>query len=156
MALIAILTATTIYADSKIRAIAEDGQPLPEGNEGAYSITCETVQEWNDSGCPDNIKIENGTARLKTEAEKLADREAKKTAQALEKTTFTKLQIRRAFRALEQESSLDLLLANNETFRKDWADAIEIDLSDALTQQAITALGLDVNAIKLAIYNQSK
>ena len=75
-----------------------------------------------------------------------------KNAAALAKNKFTKLQIRRALRVLGQEAALDILLTN-ETFKKDWQDAIEIDLNDTLTKQALTSLNVDVNAVKIAISN---
>lgn len=75
-----------------------------------------------------------------------------KNAAALAKSKFTKLQIRRALRVLGQEAALDMLLTY-ETFKKDWADAIEIDLNDTLTKQALTSLNVDVNAVKIAISN---
>ena len=75
-----------------------------------------------------------------------------KTAAALSKNKFTKLQIRRALRVLGQEAALDILLTN-DAFRKDWSDAIEIDLNDMLTKQALTSLNVDVNAVKIAISN---
>ena len=80
------------------------------------------------------------------------DLTAEKNAAALAKNKFTKLQIRRALRVLGQESALDILLTN-DAFRKDWADAIEIDLNDTLTKQALTSLNVDVNAVKIAISN---
>ncbi len=55
---------------------------------------------------------------------------------------FTKLQIRRAMRALEMESVLDAILAGNATFAVDWADAQEIDLADPVFASAITAAGI--------------
>lgn len=69
---------------------------------------------------------------------------------ALSKTVFTKLQIRRAMRSLGNETILDGLLTN-EAFKKDWSDAIEIDLSDPLTAQALASVQVDINAVKLAI-----
>lgn len=68
----------------------------------------------------------------------------------LEKHTFTKLQIRRTLRELGKENVLDYLL-QNEAFKKDWLDAIEIDLDDELTQQALVQSGIDINEVKLAM-----
>lgn len=45
-------------------------------------------------------------------------------------TVFTKLQIRRAMRALGQESTLDAIISGQTDFAKDWADAQDIDLTD--------------------------
>ena len=71
-----------------------------------------------------------------------------------EQTIFTKLQIRRAMRALEIEEKLDTLLEASDTFKKDWADAQEINLADpelvkALKQGSITAE--DIENIRAAI-----
>jgi hypothetical protein len=41
---------------------------------------------------------------------------------------FTKLQIRRACRALGLEEKLNTLLQSNEIFAADWTDAQDIDL----------------------------
>lgn len=54
-----------------------------------------------------------------------------------ERTVFTKLQIRRACRALGSENRLDALLEASDYFRKDWNDAIEIDLGDEATKEAL-------------------
>ena len=52
-------------------------------------------------------------------------------------TIFTKLQIRRACRALDLQKKLDLLLSSNQQFYDDWHDAQQIDLNDELMQQAV-------------------
>lgn len=54
-----------------------------------------------------------------------------------QKTIFTKLQIRRACRALQLQQKLELLLSYNEHFYRDWTDAQQIDFNDELIQQAI-------------------
>lgn len=54
-----------------------------------------------------------------------------------EKTTFTKLQIRRAMRALNIEDQLDYILSRDGKFQKDWNDALEIDLNDPMIESAI-------------------
>ena len=67
---------------------------------------------------------------------------------------FTKLQIRRAMRALEMEPVLDAILAGNATFAADWGDAQEIDLSDPVVSAAIAAAGIteeQINAVKTKI-----
>lgn len=55
----------------------------------------------------------------------------------IEKETFTKLQIRRAMRKLNIEDQLDNILENNSDFKKEWDDAIEIDLNDPMIQNII-------------------
>lgn len=67
---------------------------------------------------------------------------------------FTKLQIRRAMRALEMEPILDAILASNATFAADWADTQEIDLNDPVFAAAITAAGItseQINTVKIKI-----
>ena len=67
---------------------------------------------------------------------------------------FTKLQIRRAMRALEMEPVLDAILSGNATFAADWGDAQEIDLSDPVVSAAIAAAGIteeQINAVKTKI-----
>lgn len=56
-----------------------------------------------------------------------------------EKTVFTKLQIRRACRELGFEDKLDDLLNSDETIKKDWTDAQDIDLNDNMFILAIQA-----------------
>lgn len=68
----------------------------------------------------------------------------------LERHTFTKLQIRRTLRLMGKENILDYLL-QNEVFRKDWSDAIEIDLEDAMTKEALEQSGININEVKLAV-----
>ena len=63
-------------------------------------------------------------------------------ASAPVQTVFTKLQIRRAMRALGIESTLDTILASDSTVAADWSDAQEIDLNDSVFRNAITAAGL--------------
>ena len=64
-----------------------------------------------------------------------------------ERTVFAKLEIRRAMRSLGIEEKLDALLSQNETFRKDWQDAREIDLNDEITKIALESGGITENEI---------
>lgn len=73
-------------------------------------------------------------------------------AAALAKSKFTKYQIRLAMRSLGIEATLDTLLTNS-AFRTDWNDAIEIDLNNAKTKQALESASIDINAVKIAISN---
>lgn len=66
------------------------------------------------------------------------------------KSVFTKLQIRRALRALGQEAVLDTALAN-EAFRKDWNDAQDIDLEDDVFRQALAAQGITERLMRQVI-----
>ncbi len=70
---------------------------------------------------------------------------------ALAINIFSKLHIVRAMRALGKSTNLQTLLDSNPVFKEDWDAAIEIDLSDDITQQAITAYGGDIDEIKLKI-----
>jgi len=72
-------------------------------------------------------------------------------AEALAINKFSKLNIVRAMRALEKLANLQTLLDSNQIFKEDWDAAVEIDLSDNITQQAIEAYGIDKDAIKLKI-----
>ena len=65
---------------------------------------------------------------------KIVEKQPQPTPQ---KTIFTKLQIRRACRALQLQQKLELLLSYNEHFYRDWTDAQQIDFNDELIQQAI-------------------
>ena len=64
-----------------------------------------------------------------------------------ERTVFAILEIRRAMRSLGIEEKLDALLSQNETFRKDWQDAREIDLNDEITKKALESGGITENEI---------
>ena len=68
-------------------------------------------------------------------------------AKQKERTVFAKLEIRRAMRSLGIEEKLDALLSQNETFRKDWQDAREIDLNDEITKKALESGGINENEI---------
>lgn len=70
-------------------------------------------------------------------------------------TVFSKLQIRRACRRLGFEDELDGLLASSMLFQKDWADASEIDLNDAVTVQALAQATIDVQAVIAEIIHPS-
>ena len=50
-------------------------------------------------------------------------------------------------RSLGIEQKLDALLSQNETFRKDWQDAREIDLNDEITKKALESGGITENEI---------
>lgn len=76
------------------------------------------------------------------------------TSSAAEQTVFTKLQIRRAMRALEMEPILDAILESSTTFSSDWTDAQEIDLADPVFASAIAAAGIteeQIAAVKTKI-----
>lgn len=76
-------------------------------------------------------------------------------AETLKRTSIPKLWIRRAMRALGNEEELDALLLANPYFAKDWADAVNINLNDAITASAIIAGGItqdQINAIKIKAY----
>ena len=68
-------------------------------------------------------------------------------AKQKERTVFAKLEIRRAMRSIGIEEKLDALLSQNETFRKDWQDAREIDLNDEITKIALESGGITENEI---------
>jgi hypothetical protein len=68
----------------------------------------------------------------------------------LNKSVFTKRQIRLALRKLGEDQKLKLIL-QNDRFNEGWSDAIEIDLNDSETQQALQLVQIDINAVKLAI-----
>ncbi|UDQ97654.1 hypothetical protein AAEX28_11685 [Lentisphaerota bacterium WC36G] len=68
-----------------------------------------------------------------------------------QQTIFTKLHIRRAFRALNKENVLDELLASHLEFSKDWADANEIDLNDEITAEALQIINDEDNDLTTAI-----
>ena len=54
------------------------------------------------------------------------------------RTVFSKLQIRRAMRALGQEEKLDQIISGgSSTFAKDWNDAQDIDLNDPVFREAL-------------------
>jgi hypothetical protein len=54
------------------------------------------------------------------------------------------------------EAVLDAILESNETIKKDWNDAAEINLNDPLVIQALGAGNIDVNAVKLKILELQK
>ena len=69
---------------------------------------------------------------------------------------YTKLQIRRACRALGIESKLNDLLSSNAIFAADWSDAQEIDLQDEILKQALMQGNFtqtDIQQIKDVIAN---
>ena len=111
------------------------------------------MENWIKDGVPfRNPLLIDGAAVFNPTAEQLAaagyvraDAPVRKS-----KSVFTKLQIRRALRALNQESVLDSALAN-EAFRKDWNDAQEIDLEDDVFKQALAAQGISERQMRQVI-----
>lgn len=70
--------------------------------------------------------------------------------------TYTKLQIRRACRNLGIESKLDAVINSNQIFKKDWQDAMTIDLQDSVLTQALLNGNFtqeEIESIKDAIIN---
>lgn len=55
---------------------------------------------------------------------------------------FSKLEIRRAMRALNIEYILNDILEKNHQFRADWNDSTEINLNDPVFQQALIQTGI--------------
>ena len=62
-----------------------------------------------------------------------------KEIKPVEKTVYTKLEIRRACRELGIENKLNMLLEASADFKNDWADAQHIDLTDAVLLEALKA-----------------
>jgi hypothetical protein len=153
---IGLLLAVVVSAESKTRYFAADGSPLPAGKTGPLSLICETQSQWNDSGCPPNLILENGAVRLKTQAEKKADADKADQEAIIAVKSFKKLDIRRAFRSMGQEATLDALLDSSKTLKADWDDATEIDLSDPMVVSAIESANIDVNKIKMEIAKLKK
>ena len=75
-------------------------------------------------------------------------------AEICRQSIYKKLNIRRAMRELGLESVLNTFL-QNEQFKTDWDDATEINLDDAMVQSALQSASLDVNQIKLKIYEMN-
>ena len=111
------------------------------------------MENWVKDGVPfRNPLVIDGTQVFNPTAEQLmaagyvrADAPVRKP-----QSVFTKLQIRRALRALNQESLLDSAL-ENEAFRKDWNDAQEIDLEDEVFKQALVAKGISERQMRQVI-----
>ena len=72
----------------------------------------------------------------------MIDAELAQYATVSAQSVFTKLQIRRAMRALGMESTLDTILSSDATVKADWTDAQEIDLNDTVLRSAINAAGI--------------
>ena len=53
------------------------------------------------------------------------------------RASFTRLEIRRAMRALGIESKLDAVLSASEVFRNDWNDTTDIKLGDPILTAAL-------------------
>lgn len=60
-----------------------------------------------------------------------------KTFTISQKTIFTKLEIRRACRALGLQDKLNLLLNSADQIKSDWFDAQQIDLADQMFVKAV-------------------
>ena len=112
------------------------------------------MENWIKEGVPfRNPLLVDGQAVFNPTAEQLAAAGYTKVDAAVRKSksVFTKLQIRRALRALNQEFVLDSALAANEQARKDWNDAQEIDLEDTVFKQALAAQGISERQMRQVI-----
>lgn len=77
---------------------------------------------------------------------------------ALAKNSFAKFDIRRAFRSLGIESTLDSVLDTpvmvdgvSVTPRNDWNDALEIFMDDPVVVAVLALAEIDINIVKLEI-----
>ena len=90
-----------------------------------------------------------------TSDEIAAWKEAHPAPEPPRQTVFSKLAIRRAMRSLGIEAKLDALLSSSDTFRADWTDTQEIDLSDPVLMEALASGGGitadDIEAVRNAI-----
>ena len=112
------------------------------------------MANWTKDGVPfRNPLVIDGTQVFNPTADQLrsAGYEQVSPAPRGGSTVFTKLQIRRALRALEKESILDTALAANEQARKDWNDAQEIDLNDAVFKAALAEQGIEEKTLRKII-----
>ena len=111
------------------------------------------MENWVKDGVPfRNPLVIDGTQVFNPTAEQLRNAGYEQVAPTPRtgSAVFTKLQIRRALRALNQESLLDSAL-ENEAFRKDWNDAQEIDLEDEVFKQALAAQGVSERRMRQVI-----
>jgi len=72
---------------------------------------------------------------------------------------FTKLQIRRALRALNMEGILDAVLSTGGSAARDWQDAQEINLDDDVFKNALAQFGVteaQIQQIKQQIHLNAK
>lgn len=77
---------------------------------------------------------------------------AKRRKEALERTKFSQVEIRTAFRALSMESVLNNLLSSNADFQIYWTEAQIIDLEYPMTVTALSALTQEqIDALKLQV-----
>lgn len=89
------------YAE-KVRHFDSDKKPLPAGKVGTYQLTTQTEQEWNDSGCPPNVKWVGDVPSLKSEVEKKAERDAEEvTHKAKQKDDFDKTELGKRLKDIE-------------------------------------------------------
>lgn len=65
---------------------------------------------------------------------------------------YTRLQIRRACRALGLEEKLDTLLSASEEFAKEWNDCLEVNWADPILQAALTKGLFTVDEIEQIIH----
>lgn len=120
--------------NEKVIATHSDSQKITsEMYNGAEIISVPDGTEIGDDGSFDLSLVDQSDDRL-----------------ILLMTGAPKLEIRRAMRSLGIEDKLDTLLTD-ETFNKDWQDAIEIDLSEEIVASALSQMEVDVDTIKREI-----
>jgi len=121
---------------------------------GSSTISEMILDGWNfygyddETDIPENPILDNDEVREMTAAEIEAAVQAKKLA----RTTFTKLEIREAFKSLDKEADLDTLLESNSEFKTYWLDATLVDLEHPVSIQALTSFtSSETETLKLQI-----
>ena len=74
---------------------------------------------------------------------------------ALEQMIFKKLDVYRAMKALGNANVLKAALKANEEFEFEWNCATEINVTDPTVAQALALMQVDVNAIKIKIWEMN-
>jgi hypothetical protein len=121
--------------------VVDDGRTVAGGylyrvNYGSFAVPVESAAPLTIAEC-----VERADAAIAGQAA------TQEPAPTPGRTTYTKLAIRRAMRTLGTEQQLDDLLSASDLFRKDWADAQDINLSDPVLCDALEQASIDVAAV---------
>lgn len=132
------------------RYFDKNKKPLKAGVEGPYSLTCKAnTNQWNDSGCAENIIWDGDVPRFRIAEEQEAWFEKKRLDSM---TKLSKLELSRALKDLNLwKEEVKSLIKASEDFDDDWSNSDVIDLTDPVFLQGFSMTSIDMDTVKRKI-----
>ena len=130
-----------------LRFFDDKKKPLKSGQEGPFSLACmDDTNDWNNSGCPDNIIWDGDVPRFRNATEQKAYLER---LQLDNMTKLNKLELARALEDLGNWKDVKTLIKSNEKFEDDWDHTEVINLEDDVFKQGFAMMSdIDMDTVK--------